>query len=70
MLSGQKAWEARDEYGLSREKVAALLDPPISSKTLERWERGETPLPKWRAKQLAAIYGVTLKSLNGEKAAA
>ena len=69
MLSGQKAWDARSDYGLSRERVAGLLDPPISTKTLERWEKGESPLPKWRAKQLAAIYGVTLKSLREEVAA-
>lgn len=29
---------ARERAGMGREYVAARLDPPISSKTLERWE--------------------------------
>jgi ribosome-binding protein aMBF1 (putative translation factor) len=60
--------EARDATGLSRERVAAQLDPPISSKTLERWENGAT-VKRWRLQQLAEVYGVSLHSLS-EKAAA
>jgi transcriptional regulator with XRE-family HTH domain len=58
MVSGQRALEARNSLGLSRERVAALCDPPISAKTLERWEKGISPLPRWRAQQLAAIGDV------------
>jgi DNA-binding transcriptional regulator YiaG len=59
-------WRARKEFsGLSRERVAALLDPPISAKTVERWEKGSTtPPPAWRLKQLARIYDVPLAELK------
>lgn len=59
---------ARDRLGLSREKVARLLDPPISAKTLERMENGDAPLKGFRLKQLAAIYEVTVESLTEEAA--
>lgn len=54
---------ARDRLGLARERVAAQLDPPISSKTLERWEGG-ADVKRWRLKQLAAVYGVDVKELE------
>jgi hypothetical protein len=56
---------ARDDLGLAREAVTRRpeLDPPITAKTLERWENGTTPVRRWRLKQLAAIYGVSIKSL-------
>lgn len=48
----------RDELGLSREAVSRspLLDPPITSKTLERWENNLTPVKGFRYLQLARIY--------------
>jgi DNA-binding transcriptional regulator YiaG len=60
---------AREKEGLSREAVTRLLDPPVSSKTLERWEKGETPVPGHRLRELAAIYRVRVMSLNGNKPA-
>ena len=48
--------EAREETGLSRERVAAQLNPPVSSKTIERWEAGITPTPGWRKAQLLKLY--------------
>ena len=57
-------WNARDAEGLSREKVVRLLDPPVSAKTLERWERGITPVPQWRVRQLAGIYRVKVADLK------
>lgn len=48
---------ARDKQGLSRERVAAQLDPPISSKTLERWEAPGAGVKRWRLEQLAILYG-------------
>lgn len=47
--------EARKNTGLSREKVAAQVS--ISSKTLERWEKG-APAKRYIVAQLAVIYGV------------
>lgn len=49
-------WRRRERVGLARERVAAQLDPPISSKTLERWEKNVTPIPGWRKVQLEALY--------------
>jgi transcriptional regulator with XRE-family HTH domain len=69
MVSGQRALEARNSLGLSRERVAALCDPPISAKTLERWEKGISPLPRWRAQQLAAIYGIGIRRLESPQEA-
>lgn len=58
--------KARDHKGLPRERVAAQLDPPISSKTLERWESpayiGKVPL--YRMEQLAVIYGQSVRKLQ------
>lgn len=48
--------ERRKSLGLSRERVAAQLEPPVTSKTLERWEKSKTPIPGWRALQLLAVY--------------
>lgn len=62
-------WRARHAEGLGREKVVRLLDPPVSSKTLERWERRVTPIPNWRVRQLAHIYRVTVTTLRDEAAA-
>jgi hypothetical protein len=39
------------------------LDPPISVKTLERWEKGGR-VKRWRLKQLARIYGVPMAELR------
>ncbi len=57
---------ARENAGLGREEVTRLLDPPISAKTLERWEeRGRPSKPYWLVR-LADIYGVTPKDLAAE----
>jgi hypothetical protein len=60
----------RDRIGYSRERVAAQLDPPISSKSLERWEKPGARVPLWRLKQLAKLYRVALARLQAEKAKA
>lgn len=57
-------WQAREGEGLSRERVARLLDPPVSAKTLERWERGLTPVPRHRLRQLAQIYRMRVGDLS------
>jgi transcriptional regulator with XRE-family HTH domain len=54
---------ARERTGLSRETVVRRLDPPISTKTLERMENGLAPLKGFRLKQLAAIYEVPISDL-------
>lgn len=55
--------QRREELGYSREQVTRRpeLDPPISSRTLARWEEDPAPLLKkrWRLVQLAAIYKTT-----------
>jgi transcriptional regulator with XRE-family HTH domain len=53
----------REEAGLTREQVARLLDPPISTRTLIRWEDGSTPIPYHRMRQLALIYRVNRRDL-------
>lgn len=55
---------------MSRERVCRQLKPPISAKTLERWEAAGVPArSRWQLPQLAAIYAVELEDLN-EKVAA
>lgn len=49
-------WKRRDRVGLSRERVAALLNPPVTSKTIERWEKGVSPLPGHRRVELQRLY--------------
>lgn len=60
---------AREHLGKSRERVAAELDPPVSSKTIERWEKPGARVPLWRLKQLARIYRIGVARLT-ERAAA
>jgi DNA-binding transcriptional regulator YiaG len=55
---------AREKRGLARERVAAQLDPPISSKTLERWETPGYPVPEWRLEQLAELYKTRINKLR------
>ena len=62
-------WTARERKGFSREEVARLLDPPVSMKTLERWEKGVTPIKRWRLEQLARVYGQRASELLEEQAA-
>lgn len=38
------------------------LNPPITMKTLERWEKG-AQVKRFRLKQLAAIYGCDIDDL-------
>lgn len=61
-------WGAREAMGLSRERVAPQLDPPVSAKTLERWEKGITPVPRWRLAQFARLYRVKVRDLEGAPA--
>lgn len=56
-------WMAREAEGLSREKAAQLLDPPVTSKTLERWEKG-AKVPRWRIRQLAKAYRTKIGELT------
>jgi DNA-binding XRE family transcriptional regulator len=53
----------REEAGLTREQVARLVDPSVSTRTLIRWEDGSTPIPYWRMRQLAFIYRVKARDL-------
>jgi DNA-binding XRE family transcriptional regulator len=53
----------REEAGLTREQVARLVDPPVSTRTLIRWEDGTTPIPYHRMRQLAFIYRVSAREL-------
>ena len=57
---------AREHAELSREAVTRhrLLAPPISVKTLERWEQPGIRVKRWRLKQLARIYGVRMSDLR------
>ena len=57
-------WAARKAEGLSREKVVRVLDPPVSVKTLERWERCVTPVPTYRVRQLAGVYRMRVSDLK------
>lgn len=60
--------DAREAAGLSRERVAGMLVPPISAKTLQRWEdKNEIPRDaRLRYRQLAHIYEVDVRVLVGE----
>ena len=53
-VSKSKLQALREFTGLSHEKVARELG--ISAKTLERWERGTTPIKRYQAAQLAELY--------------
>lgn len=59
--------QARERTGLSREKVAPQVG--ISSKTLERWERGDTSPKRYIVERLAVIYGITVDAIELEVAA-
>lgn len=55
---------ARERKGYSREWVASRLDPPITSKTLERWERHPEKVKGFRLEQLAALYDASADDLR------
>jgi transcriptional regulator with XRE-family HTH domain len=57
----------RDALGLSQEQVARLpqFQPPLLSRTLGRWERGEVAIKYWRLAQLAQAYGLEFNELVG-----
>jgi transcriptional regulator with XRE-family HTH domain len=57
---------AREQAELSREAVTrrSELDPPVSAKTLERWEIPGARVKQFRLQQLARIYGVTVAELQ------
>jgi hypothetical protein len=46
----------RERLGLSRERIAGRLEPPVTAKTIERWEKGVSPLPGYRRIQLDVLY--------------
>lgn len=58
---------AREYTGLSREKVAARIG--CSAKTIERWEKGKTPVRRYHLLALAEVYGVDVEELEGREAA-
>lgn len=61
-------WLARKRKGFSREHVTRNVHPPMSAKTLERWEKGQSNAPGWRIEQLAEFYGVDENALtNGSR---
>jgi DNA-binding transcriptional regulator YiaG len=64
--------QARERLELSREAVTRhpALNPPISTKTLERWEQPGARIKRWRLKQLARIYGVPISELQNDSIAA
>ena len=58
---------AREHAGLSREKVAGKLDPPVSSKTIERWETPGVTFARidrrrFYLAQFAALYGTEIEA--------
>jgi DNA-binding transcriptional regulator YiaG len=55
MVTVESLESHRNRTGLSRERAAGLLTPPISSSTLARWERGAR-VPGWRETQLRRLY--------------
>ena len=57
-----RLWMSRSRTGLSRERVAALLDPPVTSKTIERWEKGIVPIPGYRKAQLTELYARVMEA--------
>ena len=61
--------DAREEAGLTRDQVSRLLDPPVATRTLLRWEKGQTPIPHKRMRQLALVYRVPLQELAKEPSA-
>lgn len=56
-------WRAREEAALTRAQVAMLVQPPVAAKTIERWERGQSPISERRMRQLALIYRVNVAEL-------
>lgn len=61
---GPKLLAARKRAGLGREKVAAQLDPPVSSKTIERWEE---PGKVYTRIERRRFYLTQFEELYGEK---
>ena len=54
---------ARETERLSCEQVGRLIDPPVSGRTVKRWEKGEASLDYWRLRQLAQVYRVPVDEL-------
>jgi DNA-binding XRE family transcriptional regulator len=55
--------ELRDERGLSRFALALKLDPPVTERTILRWEVRETAIPDERKVELADVLGTTVEEL-------
>lgn len=58
-------YDARRAAGFSRERVAAMLKPPVSTRTIERWEdANEIKRNRLvRLRQLAKLYDVDVSTL-------
>jgi transcriptional regulator with XRE-family HTH domain len=53
----------RDGHGLSRFALAIRLDPPVTERTILRWESRETAIPDERKLELARILETTVDEL-------
>jgi len=55
---------ARQSAELSREEVGRLLWPPVTGRTVGRWEMGRVMIEPWRLRQLAHVYRVPVADLT------
>jgi transcriptional regulator with XRE-family HTH domain len=55
--------ELREERGLSRFRLALELDPPVTERTISRWETRESAIPDDRKIELARVLEVTVEEL-------
>ena len=57
---------ARESEGFSRAQVGRMLWPPVTARTISRWETGVTPIAAGRLRELALIYRVPQSDLTRE----
>jgi transcriptional regulator with XRE-family HTH domain len=62
-----KLRSVREYLEFSRELVARRLDPPVTARTIDRWERGTSRPKRYQLLQLATIYGVDVDQLDNGK---
>jgi DNA-binding XRE family transcriptional regulator len=55
--------ELREGRGLSRFALALKLDPPVTERTIVRWETRETAIPDERKIELARLLETTVDDL-------
>jgi transcriptional regulator with XRE-family HTH domain len=55
--------ELRTAAGLSRFALAIRLKPPVTERTIIRWEKLESQIPDERKIELAKIFGVEVDDL-------